>query len=321
MAVGREQTAASRAAASGLAAAYPLRTRVAWAVAAILIGVFVAGFWNYQTVDGFGRGVVAGNTIGDTATLAGTYASNGAAFGLLFAAVAGLAATFTACNCVVFAMLPGLACATDKASSRTSAIRALGVFAVGVTLVGALYGLYVGSLGAEGARAFNERGARIAQAETVFTSLGVLMLLWATLSFGFLDRFVGSIPAEIRAFFSAPLTRAGIMGLMVGTFAVGRPYPVFRDLLAYAATSQSPLYGALIMSIQGLGQIAVMVLLFLALAYLLRDRLTRWVTEQPQQSAFVTGVALFIGGASFVYYWGLAFGLGIGGWGFKLGLY
>lgn|GEM_PF-1118708 len=311
MAAGREQTAASRAAASGLVAAYPLRTRVAWAVAVVLIGVFIAGFWNYQTVDGFGRGVVAGNTIGDTATLAGTYASNGAAFGLIFAAVAGLAGDLHRLQLhrVRDAAWPGLrdrqGLLTHQRHPRAGRLRRRG------DPRRRLYGLYVGSLGTEGAQSFNERGARIAQAETVSTSLGALMLLWAALSFGFLDRFIRSIPAEIRAFFSAPLTRAGIMGLMVGTFAVGRPYLVFRDLLAYAATSQSPLYGALIMSIQGLGQVAVMVLLFLALVYLLRDRLTRWVTEQPQQSAFVTGVALFIGGASFVYYWGLAFWLGI----------
>jgi hypothetical protein len=43
------------------------------AFVAALVGVDIAGFWNYHLVDGFGQEVVAGQTIGNTAQLAEGY--------------------------------------------------------------------------------------------------------------------------------------------------------------------------------------------------------------------------------------------------------
>lgn len=306
--------------ATSLWAAYPIATRGLYALAALIAGVIIAGFWNYKLVDGFGREVVTGNTIGNTDVLAQSFASNGVIFGLVFAAVAGLAATFTACNCVVFAMLPGLACSTDKKASRRAALKALGLFTLGVLAVGIVYGLYVGTLGS-GVTAFNARGHRLQQAETVFTGLGLILIGWSILEFGFLRRMTDRFPAGFRSFVSAPATRATIMGLLVGSFAVGRPYPIFRDLLLYAASSHNPVYGAVVMSIQGLGQIALMVAIFLLVIWLFGDRLTRWVAERPAQPALITAIALMAGGSYFVYYWGISLVYHAGQWGFKLGLY
>ena len=303
---------------AGVRSAHPTLARVFIAAAAALGGVVVAGFWNYKLVDGFGRGVVAANTIGNPDTLASSFTSNGALFGVVFAAVAGLAATFTACNCVVFAMLPGLACANDRSSSRRVALKALGLFTIGVLAVGVLYGLYVGTLGA-GVKLFNSH--RLAQAEIVFTTLGSLMIVWSVLEFGFLHRLTAHIPPGFRSWASSPMTRATIMGLMVGSFAVGRPYPVFRDLLVYAASSHNPIYGATVMAIQGVGQITLMVAIFLIVIWLFNARLARWVTEKPSQPALITAVALMAGGSYFVYYWGVSLVYHLGSWGFKLGLY
>lgn len=303
---------------AGVRSTHPIVVRALIAAAAASGGVIVAGFWNYKLVDGFGRGVVAANTIGNPDTLASSFTSNGALFGVVFAAVAGLAATFTACNCVVFAMLPGLACATDRSASRRVALKALGLFTMGVLLVGVLYGLYVGSLGA-GVDAFNAH--RLAQAEIVFTTLGSLMIVWSVLEFGFLRTLTEHIPAGFRSRASSPMTRATIMGLMVGSFAVGRPYPVFRDLLVYAASSLNPIYGATVMAIQGLGQITLMVAIFLVVIWLFSARLARWVAEKPNQPALFTAIALMAGGSYFVYYWGLSLVYHLGSWGFKLGLY
>ena len=63
---------------------HPTLVRVSIAAAAALGGVVVAGFWNYKLVDGFGRGVVAANTIGNPDTLASSFTSNGALFGVVF---------------------------------------------------------------------------------------------------------------------------------------------------------------------------------------------------------------------------------------------
>lgn len=303
----------------GLGEAYPAERRVLWALFALALGVGVAGLWNARVVDGFGRDLVAAHLVGNTAALAGSFARRGAGFGLIFGAVAGLAATFTACNCVVYAMLPGLACSTDRTASRKKALDALIVFTIGVVGVGAIYGAYVGTLGAEGARALNQ--ARLPQAQITFTALGLLLLAWGILAFGFLDRVVARCPDGIRRWFARSQTQAGWMGVIVGLFAVGRPYPVFRDFLVYAATAHDSLYGALVLGIQGLGQIALTVTLFLGLVFILGEHLGRWTSEKPQQQALLSAGALVAGGAYFVFYWGLALSLGIGSWGFKLGWY
>lgn len=299
-----------------------LRSRLLWAICAIVIGVLIAGFWNYHWVDGFGKEFVAGQTIGDTENLSGTYNEHGVGFGFIFAIVAGLAATFTACNCVVFAMLPGLACSSDgKGSPRQVALKAFGIFTLAVLLVCFVYGAYVGSLGAERIGAFNERPNRLAQAQITFTILGGVMFVWGLISFGFLDSIIGRLPAPLLRFFASPLSKAALMGLIVGLFAVGRPFPVFRDFLAYAAASESPLYGGAVMVLQGIGQILVMALLFLLLLVPFSKRIADWSSRRPGKLEQFSAAALLAGGSYFIFYWGLAFAYDVGRWGFKLNWY
>jgi sulfite exporter TauE/SafE len=301
---------------------FTLRQRATAAVSGAIVAVLIAGFWNARLIDGFGRDVVLGRTLGDADALSTTFAQHGFGFGFLFAAAAGIAATFTACNCVVFALLPGLAASgRARADARRGALQALAVFTAGVVLVGIVYGMFIGSLGTEGVAAFNANEIRRSQARTVFTVLGVLMLVWGAIELGFLDRFTRRLSPASRAFFAEATTKAGLLGLMVGAFMVGRPFPVMRDFLTYAAAANSPLYGAAVMTVQGLGQIAVMVLLFVALVYGTGERLTSWATARPARIALVSGTALVAGGAFFVFYWGLAFTYGIGRWGFRLGWY
>ena len=300
----------------------PYRNRLILALCALAFGVLIAGFWNFHWADGFGREIVAGQTIGDTERLSGSYSERGAGFGFVFAIIAGLAATFTACNCVVFAMLPGLACATEKAGSpRRLAIKAIGVFSLFVLLVCFIYGMYVGSLGPERVDAFNTRETRLFQAQVTFTLLGVVLLLWGAISFGFLDGVLRHLPPKLMHFAAAPLTKAGLMGLLVGLFAIGRPFPVFRDFLTYAAASKSPLYGGAVMTLQGVGQIMVMVLLFLVLIVPFSKRLANWSARHPGRLEQFSSAMLVAGGAYFVFYWGIAFAYNVGNWGFKLNWY
>ncbi len=307
-------------AASSLQGTYSVSRRLAIMALAMLGGLLVAGFWNARLADGFGRTIVAGQTIGDSGRLSSTFAQNGFGFGFLFAAVAGLAATFTACNCVVFAMLPGLA-AAGGVRTRRPALRSLGAFAASVMIVGALYGTFIGFLGPDGIQAFNSRAVRSAQASTIFSTIGLLMLAWGALELGLLEGLRRRVSPEARAFFSQPTTRAGLLGALVGAFAIGRPFPVMRDFLVYAATAHNPFYGAAVMMIQGLGQIFLMVVLLLLLVYGFGRQLTTWVTTRPHQVALVTAVALVAGGSFFIYYWGLAPTFDIGRWGFRLGWY
>jgi hypothetical protein len=305
-----------------LAAAYPAAHRVGYLLAAIALGVGIAGFWNFRLVDGFGADVVAANTIGGYEGKSLQFATLGAAFGFAFALVAGLAATFTACNCVAFAMIPGLVCAPDAKASRLSALRPLGIMLFWVVAVSAVYGAFVGWLGPDGVTAINARDVRFAQAGVVFSVLGTAMLLWGAIELGLLDRFTRRCTPATRAFFAQPTTRAAMMGMMVGAFAIGRPYPVFREFLLYTAQVQRPSYGAAVMALQGVGQVLVMVAALLLVVTLFNRRLRTWLRASPHQPALVSAFALTAGGAYFLFYWGIArVWPWMGRWGFQLGWY
>jgi sulfite exporter TauE/SafE len=296
--------------------------RFVYLTSAAAVGVLIAGFWNFRVVDGFGADVVAANTIGTYQGKAAEFATLGTGFGFIFAMVAGLAATFTACNCVAFAMIPGLTCASDERAGRSAALRSLGIMLTSVVLVSAVYGAFVGWLGPEGVEAINSRPVRFAQAGIVFSCLGLMMLLWGAIEFGLLDRLTSRCTPVTRAFFAQPTTKAALMGMMIGAFAIGRPYPVFREFLLYAAQAQRPSYGAAVMALQGLGQVAVMVVAFLAVLLLFKNRLRRWIAAKPTQPALVSAFALTAGGAYFLFYWGIArVWPWLGRWGFQLGWY
>lgn len=317
-------TSSSRVAAgpaTGVAEAYSASRRGIQFAGAMLAGVMIAGFWNVNLVDGFGRDV-AGQALGGFEGRAAQFGALGAGFGFLFAIVAGLAATFTACNCVAFALIPGLACAPDARGKRQAALKTFGVMVCWVALVGALYGAFVGRLGPAGAAAFNAREIRGAQSFAVFSVLGIGMLLWAAIEFGLLPRLVARCSPMTRAFFAQPATKAAIMGIMVGAFAIGRPYPVFREFLLYASQANSPVYGAAVMAVQGVSQILVMAGAFLLILWLWHQRIANWIMTRPHQSALVSATALAAGGAYFVYYWGVVrLWPELGRWGFRLGLY
>lgn len=301
---------------------YPFKKRIFYTLASIALAVLIAGFWNYHLVDGFGKDIIAGNTIGNTSDLAGDYGSKGSGFGFIFAAIAGLAATFTACNCVIFAMIPGLACSVEgRSTSKREAWQALGCFVAGVLVITGFYGFFIGFLGAEGMEVLNGRAVRLAQAQAVFSLLGGIMLIWGFIEMGFMDWLKNRFSETTRAFFAQTTTKASLLGILVGCFAIGRPFPVFREFLVYAASAGSPLYGAGVMMIQGLGQIAVMALLFGLMIWLAGQKIGKAAREQPYKFQMVSSVALITGGMYFIYYWGLAFVFNIGQWGFKLGWY
>ena len=316
-----------------LARSYSFARRLGWLLAATAAGVVIAGFWNFRVVDGFGADIVAANTIGEYRGKAGEFAVLGATFGFVFAFVAGLAATFTACNCVAFAMIPGLVCAPDagpvagaparlSSSGRAAALASLRIMLGFVVLVSAVYGAFVGWLGPVGVAALNAREVRFAQAGVVFSLLGAAMLLWGAIELGLLDRWTRRCSPATRAFFGQATTKAGIMGVMIGAFAIGRPYPVFREFLLYAAQAQSPAYGAAVMALQGIGQVAVMVAAFVLILWMFGGRMASWVTARPTQPALVSALALIAGGAYFVFYWGIARAWpSLGRWGFQLGWY
>jgi hypothetical protein len=298
---------------------YPYKRRLGYLIVAILIAVLIAGFWNRGISDGFGRDIVAGGTIGNTVELASQYDTRGGGFGFIFAAIAGLAATFTACNCVIFAMMPGMACSTGSGSA--SIWKVLGAFTAPVLLVTAIYGLYIGFLGSIGIEHVNAIEVRYAQSFAVFSAVGLAMFFWGLLEMGFLDRIKLGVSQTTRDFFNLITVKATILGTMVGMFTVGRPYPLFRDFMVYAASAKNPLYGAGVMMIQGLGQIAIMVFLLLIVVWLAGHRINAIAVSKPFKFQMISGLALIAGGTYFLFYWGLGRQFGFGRWGYKLGWY
>lgn len=300
---------------------YSARQRGIYFTGAALAGVMIAGFWHVNLVDGFGRGL-AGQALGGFEGRAGQFSALGEGFGFIFAIVAGLAATFTACNCVAFALIPGLACAPDARGRRQAALKTFGVFVFWMALVGAIYGAFVGRLGPAGALAFNTREIRGAQAFAVFSVLGIAMLIWAAIELGLLTRLVARCSPATRAFFAQPNTKAAMMGIMVGAFAIGRPFPVFREFLLYASQASSPAYAAAVMVLQGISQIIVMAGVFLLVVWLWQRKIEDWIRTRPHQPALVSATALAAGGAYFLYYWGIArIWPALGGWGVQIGIY
>jgi hypothetical protein len=299
--------------------AYTYKKRLGYTILTIIIAVLIAGFWNRGLSDGFGRELVAAGTIGNTTELAGQYDARGGGFGFIFAAIAGLAATFTACNCVIFAMMPGMACSTG--SGQTSIWKALAAFTAPVMFITAIYGLYVGFLGPVGIEFVNQVEVRHAQSFAVFTALGLLMFFWGMLEMGFLDSVKSSVTQTTRDFFSSITVKATILGSMVGMFTVGRPYPLFRDFMVYAASAKNPAYGAGVMMIQGLGQIAIMVFLLLLVVWLAGHRISLIAMNKPYKFQMISGLALIAGGTYFLFYWGLGREFNFGRWGYKLGWY
>jgi hypothetical protein len=296
---------------------YPYKRRIGYLIVTILIAVLIAGFWNRGISDGFGRDIIAGGTIGDTVELASQYDTRGGGFGFIFAAIAGLAATFTACNCVIFAMMPGMACSTGSGSA--SIWKVLGAFTAPVLIVTAIYGLYIGFLGPVGIEHVNSIEVRYAQSFAVFTAVGLAMFFWGLLEMGFLDRIKLGVSETTRDFFNLITVKATILGSMVGMFTVGRPYPLFRDFMVYAASAKNPLYGAGVMMIQGLGQIAIMVILLLIVVWLAGHRMSAVAASKPFKFQMISGLALIAGGTYFLFYWGLGRQFGFGRWGYKLG--
>lgn len=266
----------------------------------------IAGFlltvvWSAQFVD---------STIGDTVanTLLGHDAKEtpieGIAAGIAFAFVSGIAGTFTACNIAAFgAVAPMLGATGTRWAKLVTTLKPIGWLAVGMVPVSALYGVLVGVVGTrmpQFSTAATEPGTlngRSVQSLVVFGVIGLVMLYLGLAALGLVrDPF-----REIaRRFPNAPMV---FMGVLIGGFLIGRPFGLFRQMFRDAAESHNPLYGAAAFTLQSVGNIIIMALLFLALAYFTGGRLQRWLAADPARIAAVTAVALIVAGVFTFMYW------------------
>lgn len=270
----------------------------------VLAGLLLAYVWYAKLTDddiGFNSAnAMLGRDANNTAI-------GGIGSGILFAFVAGLAGSFTACNIAVFGAVGPLL--GEGSKSRTSrfkeTLKPLGWMAVGMIPVSAIYGGLVGIMGTrmpQFSSAVYPHGSvspRALQTMIVFGGEGLIMIACGLAALGLIPDFLAGIS---KRFANAPLV---LMGALVGGFLIGRPYPLFRDLFRHAANEHNILYGAGAFVLQSIGNMLIMAILFIVLSYAIGGRVQRWTTEKPSRATVLTASALIIAGAYFVAYWNL----------------
>lgn len=114
---------------------------------------------------------------------------------------------------------------------------------------------------------------------------------------------LGPLAAERRL----PAGRRGpvVLGGLLGLLVVGRPYPMFREVLADAARSGNILQGSLLMVLVVLGNIALLSVLFLGLVALAGPALQRVTERRPRLILTVGGAVLLALAVFSIAYWGL----------------
>jgi len=266
----------------------------------VLAGFLLTVVWSATFVD---------QTIGDNVanTLLGHEAKGapiaGIAAGIAFAFASGLGGTFTACNIAAFgAVAPLVGSAGGRWSRFMHTLRPLGWLAVGMIAVSATYGAIVGLVGTSMPQFSTASGGsglspRSIQSMVVFGVIGLTMCYLGLAALGVVPDPFARIA---KRFPNAPMV---FMGALIGGFLIGRPFALFRQLFRDAAESGNPLYGAVAFTLQSLGNIVIMAVLFLILAYFTGGRLQRWFTAKPSRIATITAVAFIVAGAFTFLYW------------------
>ncbi|RII07914.1 hypothetical protein DSC45_34375 [Streptomyces sp. YIM 130001] len=277
----------------------PVRRR--WLILLLSVG---AGFlltvvWSAEFVDRTIGGNIARTALGHDPEAP----ISGAVAGIVFAFTSGLAGTFTACNIAVFGTVaPILGAAGSRWGRMVQALKPLGWMSLGMITVSALYGALVGVVGtsmpqfSEAESAPGVLSGRSVQSMVAFGAVGMAMLYMGLSALGFVrDPF-----ERLRRRF--PNVQSIFMGALIGGFLIGRPYPLFRQLFRDAAESGNVLYGAAAFTLQSVGNIALMSVVFVALTVVAGGRMQAWLAR-PGRAATLIAVTLIVAGAFTILYW------------------
>lgn len=275
----------------------------------VLVGLAVAVLWSAQLVDDDIGVNSANGLLGQTASSA-TITST--VTGLIFAFVTGLAGTFTACNVAVFSAVAPLVESRPSAAGRLrQALRPLGWLSLGAVVVAGLYGAIGALLGSRlpqlstATVGSNHVPVRLLQSVAVFGVIGLIMLYLGLAA-------LNIVPDPLRRLAArwAPTPQV-FMGVLIGGFLIGRPWPLFHKMFEYAASTHNAAIGAAVFALIVVGNMIVMGVLFLVLSF---SRFPQWLRAKPNRIMTVTAVALLIGGAYTFFYWAVKapshFGIG-----------
>lgn len=138
---------------------------------------------------------------------------------------------------------------------------------------------------------------RSIQSMIVFGLIGLAMCCLGLSSLGLVpDPFA----RVTRRFPNAPLV---FVGVLIGGFLIGRPFALFRQLFRHAGESGNPLYGAAAFTLQSLGNIVIISVLFLILVNATGGRVQRWLAARPSRITVITAVTFLVAGAFTFLYW------------------
>jgi hypothetical protein len=275
----------------------------------VLVGVAIAVLWSAKLADDDIGLNTANGLLGQQAadaTITGTVA------GLIFAFVTGLAGTFTACNVAVFsAIAPMVENRSTLGGRIVSALRPMGWLALGAALVAGTYGAIGALVGTRlpqlsTAVVDGHVPVKTLQSITVFGVIGLVMIYLGLAA-------AKIVPDPLAALTSrwAPAPQL-LMGLLIGGFLIGRPWPLFHKMFLHAASTHDALFGAATFVLVVIGNMLVMGVLFLLLSL---SPFPRWLRARPSRIATVTAAALLVGGTFTFVYWGVRVPAGLGfGW-------
>lgn len=275
-----------------------------WLIVGICVfaGFVLSAIWSAEFVD-----QVIGDNIANT--LLGHDAKNtqipGMLAGTVFALVTGFAGTFTACNIAVLgAVSPCLGTGSENAKLKAlRSLRPLVPLSIGMLAVSASYGAIVSLFGTNMPQYSTAAASpgmlpdRLLQSVFVFGVIGVIMIYLGLASLGLVPDPFARLSKRLP---NAPLL---FMGVLIGGFLIGRPFPLFRKLFRDAAESGNPLYGAAAFSLQSVGNIIVMVALFLILGRFMAGPLQAWLSVHPSRLTVVSASSMVILGVFTVLYW------------------
>ncbi|MFI7208235.1 hypothetical protein [Micromonospora aurantiaca (nom. illeg.)] len=275
------------------------RHRLRLTLVSAAAGVLLAVLWSFELVDKVIGDNVANTVLGHDAK---ETAITGTVAGLLFAFVSGFAGTFTACNIAVAASVGPMSqvSGADPAGGTRPALRALlrpvGWLTLGMVAVSASYGV-VGVLAGDrlpqlSTDAVGGVPVRLIQSSVVFGVIGLALIYLG----------LAALKLVPDVFAHRPVARVVTIGALVGGFLVGRPYPMFNKLFHWAVDTGNPLYGALAFTLQSLGNIVLVTVVFAVAVAISRGRFLAWMAD-PRRAAVVTGALLVALGVFTVVYW------------------
>jgi len=274
----------------------PSRGRVI--LGGLLLGTFIALLWSVKLVDSDIGHHVADGLLGrdaDRVDLSSSVTT------LAFAFVTGLAGTFTACNVAVFsAIAPSVHDDASRLGRARRALRPLGWLALSALVVTSLYGALATALGSRlpqlSSRVVGDVPIRLWQSVAVFSVIGAVLLYLGLAA-------VRAVPDPFAGLTARwPQTPYLVLGVLLGGFTIGRPWPMFNRLFRHAADTGNPVLVIGALALVVLGNMLLMAALLLMLSM---TRFPNWLRAVPSRVAAATSFALLAGGAFTLVYWGI----------------